>query len=272
MRAGHILILLATLLVLGCSSHEELPPPDNPFDPGNPNYESPYAYVSSRQVEGQTIQESATLLEWTGNESASEYAFRTDSGEWSTWTELRFYEWEYLDEGPHTFEVKARSINGDEQEVPFVAEFIVDAMQGPTALVYPFLQTGSVGDTIAFHIVAEEVVDLFALECRIQLDDRLELLSVSIEGLLDEWGGFPLTVIETQPDAIDIAISSADGVNNTFTGSAQFVTILAEIKSGAAGSGLINAVLISDVVYLNPDLEGTILENGFMRVGVVDVQ
>ena len=55
MSVFRITTLIVSALLMGCSSHEELPPPDNPFDPGNPDYISPAAVIVSGPGEGEVV-------------------------------------------------------------------------------------------------------------------------------------------------------------------------------------------------------------------------
>lgn len=269
MSAKNILTFCVAALFLGCSSHEELPPPDNPFDPGNPDYVSPHVELDSGPVEGQIIQSTIVTFEWRGNESATEYSYKLDDSEWSAWTMETVSQFDYLDEGDHQFSVKAKSINGEEQLSPTIAEFNVDAMHGPAALIYPFMQSGSPGDTLTYHVVTEEVADLFAVECEIELDDRVELIEISNGDLIDEWGGTPVVMMESQPRQIDLSITSVGGTNTAFTGSSTLISIDVRIKPGSTVNNLINAIIITDMVYLTPSLEG--FEPQELRPGVLDV-
>ncbi|MBT7579063.1 MAG: hypothetical protein HN633_09870, partial [Candidatus Marinimicrobia bacterium] len=70
MSVFRLIILLAVALVLGCSSHEELPPPDNPFDPGNPDYVSPSVEIIVGPSENEIVDVTTVTFEWQGNESA----------------------------------------------------------------------------------------------------------------------------------------------------------------------------------------------------------
>lgn len=269
MRILRFSISVLLLVLWACSSHEEFEPPDNPFDPGNPDYVSPAAEIISGPGEGEVIDTTGVTFTWQGNETATEYSYQFDGSDWSEWSISTSAEFEYLDEGDHTFRVLARSVNGDEQETPAVVEFIVDAMGGPTALVYPYRLSGSPGDTLIYYVVAEEVTDLFALECTIEFDDRVELIEVVNGNILSEWGGNLLVIMDSQPGYLNLSIASVEGTNTSFTGTSTIVSLVVRIKPSTPENGMFNAIIPSDVTYLRPNIERiTTLEP---RVGVIDV-
>jgi hypothetical protein len=264
-----IVAILVLTLILGCSSHEELPPPDNPFDPGNPDYVFPEAEIISGPTEGEIIESTSVTLVWQGNESATEYRYKFDSVTWSDWDETTSQTFDYLDEGMHNLELQAQSINGDEQTIPTLLEFEVDAVAGPSALVYPYEQAGSPGDTLIYQIVAEDVTDLFAVECLIVLDDQLEIIETADGDLLSEWGGNPLVIMDLQPGHLNLSIASVEGTNTAFTGSSTIVSLVVRIKPDASVNAFLNALTISDVIYLQPNLER--IASIEVRAGIVNV-
>ncbi|MBT7577237.1 MAG: hypothetical protein HN633_00515, partial [Candidatus Marinimicrobia bacterium] len=71
MKVIGISAIFALTLIMGCSSHDELPPPDNPFDPGNPDYVSPNLTIISGPALGEIIDNPFVTLVWEGNESAT---------------------------------------------------------------------------------------------------------------------------------------------------------------------------------------------------------
>jgi hypothetical protein len=256
MRVLRILALFSVALVLGCSSHEELTPPDNPFDPGNPDYVSPSVDIINGPSEGEVLEVTSTSIEWEGNESATEYRYKFDNPDWSDWDAATTHTFDYLDEGNHSFELQARSVNGDEQTDSQLLDFVVDAVAGPSAIVYPYKQAGNPGDTLVFKIMAEEVTDLFAVECNIEFDtDYLELIEVVDGNIVGEWGGEALSIQDVTESSVSLSLVAAEGVMASFTGTTSIITLIVRIKSAAFSTSYSSAIDISNITYLNPDLE-----------------
>ena len=175
-----------------------------------------------------------------------------------------------MDEGNHGFEVQARSVNGEEQSGSAFLDFVVDAVGGPSALVYPFQQNGSPGDTLVYQIIAEEVTELFAVECHIEIDDNLELIDV-IEGDLQiEWGGHALVIQEINGSTILLSIVSVEGTNTSFAGTTSIITLKLRVKSTAPRNIETTALIITNLQYLNATLNT--LNISTIRHGVLDVQ
>jgi hypothetical protein len=262
--------LVFITLILGCSTHDELPPPDNPFDPGNPDYVSPTVDIIGGPSESEIVGVTTVTFEWQGNESATEYSYQFDGSGWSEWSESTAAEFDYLDEGDHLFKVQARSVNGDAQETPTALGFGVDAVGGPSALVYPYKYSANPGDTLIYQIVAEEVTELFAVECHIEVDDNLELIDVIDGNLQSGWGGNALMIQEITGQTFSLSIVSVEGTTTSYSGTASILNIITRITPTAEIGTEIAAVQISLLHFLNPSLNKIDIE--LIRAGVLDVK
>lgn len=263
-------ILLIALILLGCSSREEFSPPDNPFDPGNPDYVGPEAEIISGPTEGEIVDSTSVTLVWQGNESATGYRYRFDGMDWSEWDETISQTFDYLDEGNHYFEIQARSINGDLQANSTGLGFGVDAVAGASVVIYPYLQNGSPGDTLIYAIMAEEVSDLFAVECQIGFNsDYLELIEVADGEILDEWGGEILSIQDATNSTVSTSLVAVEGSSISFTGTTSIITLYFRIKPLAASEAGIEAIEITDITYLNPILVDIVVNSS--RIGVLNV-
>ncbi len=262
--------MLSTILI-GCSSHEELPAPNNPFDPGNPDYVSPLAEISSGPGEGEVIDTTEVTFSWQGNETATEYSYQFDGSEWSEWNINTMAMFKYLDEGDHAFAVKSRSLNGDIQLTPTAIDFTVDAVGGPSALVYPYKHIGNPGDYLNFEIIAEEVSELFAVECNILFDNEyLEFIGILDTNIVEQWGGNPLVITNVSMSTLSISMVSVEGSDDAFTGSTPIVTLLLRVKPSAQLNSNVPVIQVSDLTYLNGALDA--LNISTIRQGVLDVQ
>jgi hypothetical protein len=262
-------MVLVTLIA--CSSHEELPPPDNPFDPGNPDYVSPSVVIINGPNEGEVLDVTSTSIEWEGNESATEYRYKFDSPDWSEWNAATSHAFDYLDEGNHGFEVQARSVNGDLQETPTDLSFDVNAVAGPSVLVYPYQLFGSPGDTVECQIIAEEVTDVFANEFIISFDnDYLELIEIVDGDILGEWGGVPLIVEELSGSLLSISMVAVEGSSISFSGTSSLVTLLLRINPLVISGTGFEVIRVTDITFLNRNLDN--LNVNVNRIGVLHVQ
>ena len=262
-----LLVITALVFIMGCSSHEELPPPDNPFDAGNPNYVSPTAVIVSGPSEGEMINSTAVSIAWEGNESASEYRYNFDSSIWSEWSDATSKTFDYLDEGNHNFEIQARSINGIEQLTAASRSFTVNALEGLTVVVFPYGQTGSAGDTLMYQIIVDEVIDLSAIEYRMIFDNQyLELIDVYNGSIVDEWDGIPLVITEVSDSSVSMTMVSVESDNNAFSGSTSIATIGFRVLPEALMNTSSTIIELNEVVFLNPSHDP--IEINIIRSGV----
>jgi len=270
MRMLRVFGLLIVGLIWTCSPHEELEIPSNPLDPDNPIYVSPDVVIISGPSEGEVINTESVTITWQGNESAAEYSYMHDNSDWSDWSQQYSTPLGYLDEGSHLFKVKARSINGVAQEIPLELGFTVDAVSGPSAIVYPYLQRANPGDTLVYQLIAEEVSDLFAVEVNISIDDEyLELIDVIDGEILGEWGGEVLRIQEVTDANISLSIVAVEGISNSFTGTTSILSLIVRIKPSAIIGSTDVVAQIQEITYLNSDLEAIGITA--IRSGVIDV-
>ncbi len=266
MRVLRISISVLMLLLWGCSSHEDLEPPNNPFDPGNPDYVSPAAEIVSGPAEGEVVDTTGVTFTWQGNQTATEYSYQFDGSEWSVWTVNTSAVFDYLDEGDHAFAVKSRSLNGDIQVTPTALDFSVDAVAGPSVLVFPYKQTGSPGDTLVYQIIAEEVTDLFAVECHIEINDNyLELIDFVNGDILNVWGGESLIIQDITPFSVSLSMVSVEGDGSPFSGSSSIASMVLILSPSALISTTVVAIEVTEITYLNSSLialDGVIVRNG----------
>jgi len=253
MSAWKVITLVALVLILGCSTLEELPPRDNPFDPGNPDYMSPSVEIINGPGENQIVEVTTVTFEWQGNESATEYCFQLDGSGWSTWSENTTEVFDYLDEGDHLFELQARSVNGDEQDVPTSLSFGVNAVAGLSVVLFPYAQPGSVGDTLVYQIIVGDVVDLAAIEYEIIFDaEFFEMIDVIYGSILDEWGGTPLVITEMTDSSVSMSMVSVESDTNTFSGSTSIATLLFRVLPEAFMNSSSTVIDLNKVVFLTP--------------------
>ena len=230
MIAKFLQTLLISAILLGCSSHEELPPPDNPFDPGNPDYVGPIAIIVNGPAEGEIIDTTAVTITWEGNESASEYRYNFDASVWSEWITEMSRSFNYLDEGSHHFEIQAKSINGEEQEGSIQLDFEVNTIVGPAFVFHPYRQRREVGDTITVSVHLLDVERVLALGFDLLFPtDSLRYLDYSEGGISEEWGGQTLSIVDPGQDEtvgrLSVAFTAIEGNLLGYTGSINAISL-----------------------------------------------
>ena len=99
-----------------------------------------------------------------------EYRYLLDSEPWSDWSTVNVIVLEYLDEGAHEIQFQAlRSEPADTSDILTIS-FVVDAVDGPSVMLYPRRHKAQVGDQMTFLIHAEEVANLMAAELHMEYD------------------------------------------------------------------------------------------------------
>ena len=169
-------ITLTALLLWTCGEEFQ---PDNPLDPETPDYESPAVIFVASISDGDTLETETVTFGWTGNELVTAYRYQLDNDVWSAWSADTTATFDYLDEGDHNVSIQSSYLSGDTSSVASVS-FVVDAVTGPALMFYPRRHIASVGETVTFQILAEEVEDLTAAEFTISFDTTdLEIISIT---------------------------------------------------------------------------------------------
>ena len=175
-----LVALIALIIgILSCSESLGDPSQDNPLDPDNPSFIPPLTTIISGPSEGETLDTADMTFIWRGNRDDSEFSFRLGASEWSVWSDDTTVAYTYLDELEYLFEVKSRYLSGIEEEQPQSINFSVDAVEGPSFVIFNRYNVVGAGESFTVNILAEEVKDLFAAQIIIDYDPlRLEVISV----------------------------------------------------------------------------------------------
>tara|TARA_Y100001970_G_scaffold242964_1_gene307836 strand:- start:5049 stop:5834 length:786 start_codon:yes stop_codon:yes gene_type:complete len=216
--------LLGIVLLFSCGAEEF--EPDNPIDPDNPDYIPPIVSIVSGFPDGQVITSSSITVSYSGNEPSMLFRTKLDTNDWSGWITAESFTLDHLDEDEHVFYLQGKYTTGDTSEVIMVP-FTVDAVEGPSLLFYPRRRTLNTGESVTFHILAEEVFELagtgFALDynpSKIRIDDVRQ-------GDVFAGTGTPIFFSEIDQVTGKITISTAiwDGSGTTFTGTGVIIEI-----------------------------------------------
>jgi len=167
--SGIIVILLSSCDVFKTPVGDENPD-DNPFDPNNPDYQPPLATITQGPSDGSIIGNDFVTFSWTGNNLECQFSYTLDEAEPSAWGSGKTVTFNYLDEGDHSFQVKARYSADDVQENPSSVAFTVNAITGPALWIYHKKTTTSINSDFAVDVVVEEVTDLSMASVEVNFD------------------------------------------------------------------------------------------------------
>ena len=228
-----LFILIGLLFIWTC---EDVPiVQDNPLDDDNPDYTPPSISFTSGPSEGQTIPDSDITFSWEGNELVTEYRSKLDAGTWKDWSDATTFVWEYLDEGNHQIALQGRYNSGDTSDVVTIS-FTVDAVQGPALIFYPRAVTASVGSSVTFQVLAEEVTNLTAAQFNISFDpSKLEILSVTQGAMLQISGESIFDVdYDNATGSVSVITAALGGSQPAVDGTGVLLEL--ELKVNAAGT------------------------------------
>jgi hypothetical protein len=135
-------------------------PNDNPFDPTNPDYQPPLATITLGPADGSTINNDHVTFSWTGNNPECQFFYSLDNAQPSVWSSVKTVTFNYLDEGDHSFQLKARYSIDDVQENPSTVTFTVDAIAGPALWICHKKTSTSVNSNFSVNVIVEDVSDL----------------------------------------------------------------------------------------------------------------
>jgi hypothetical protein len=214
-------IALSVFLLWTCGEEFQ---PDNPLDPETPDYESPTAIFVASISDGDTLETETVTFGWAGNELVTAYRYKLDNDVWSAWGTETTATFDYLDEGDHNVSIQSSYSSGDTSSVASVF-FVVDAVTGPALMFYPRRHLASVGETVTFQILAEEVEDLTAAEFTFSFDpEDLEIISIT-QGSMFAGSGESIFHAEDGSGTLSILTAILGGENPSVSGTGDLVTV-----------------------------------------------
>ena len=157
------IILVFGLVFISCGEE----PVENPYDPGSGDYDPPETTILSGP--------DGITQTFEGNDLVTEFSYRLDigtiQGTWSDWSAETTVSFINLDEGAHTFNVKGRYSDVDEDASPATATFTIDAVTGPSIRFFPRSPSASINSVFSVDVVAEEVEGVSGIEVELEFDD-----------------------------------------------------------------------------------------------------
>jgi len=204
--------------------------PRNLLDTSHPDFVWPLTKIEEGPSESSTWTSSSVSFRWSGNKEVGSYSYKHDADPWSTFGPDTGTTLTFLDEGPHTFTVKARHINGvTEEGDPPKRTFTVDAVQGPAVMFLPRLKTVSWNQSFTYDIKAEQVSGLLGCKLAFTYNKNAVRIDSAQAGLfLRSNGGSPSPVLST--------IDNANG-KATFE-----LVVLGGKPKGVSGTGVLATV------------------------------
>ncbi|MBL7191764.1 hypothetical protein ISS30_08710 [bacterium] len=181
-----LIILFSLILIISSCEMETpvMPPRDNPNDPGNPNYQDPFAEIKSGPLDGSTISTNSVTFTWQGRLPASSFSYKLVGfdADWSNYNTITSVSYDYLDEEQYIFQVKEKYINGDPQDTSTARSFTVNAISGPAFVMNKQLNTVVTGNFFTIEVMAEEVTDLMGVYIKIIFTPGMIYISDIEEG------------------------------------------------------------------------------------------
>ena len=179
----NILILLSFGLVgMDCNSSKK--PNDvltNPVDPLSPVFTLPVTTIVSAPDPNTAWTSPTATITVKGNTDAVQFSYILDGSAWSAWTTATTFTLTDLDEGTHTFKVRAvhRDLTTIEQNPPSIT-FTVHAVTGPALMFGTRKLTVTNGNTFTCYVVAREVQNLYGVRFVFTYDpSAIKLQSIS---------------------------------------------------------------------------------------------
>jgi hypothetical protein len=221
---------------------EEIQPElDNPYDPENPNYISPEFYFINDFQSGDTLDNFEQSIAWSGNEFATEFRYKYNQEPWSDWGTVLSLELTFLDEGDYQLLGQARSLSGEETPVDTL-KFVIDAVQGPALMFFPRRHIALQGDTVTFHIIAEEVENLAGAEINLNIssiESQLEVISIT-EGTMFSDIGESIFIYEENGQN-----GYMENINNNTGDISIWTATLGGSQTAVSGSGTLVEITVA---------------------------
>lgn len=168
-----LLFTSVCLININCAVQDDEPDWNNPFYPGDPNFVPIITELINGPDDNEEVSNLPVRFEWVSSYGVNEFNFRMDDSNWSGWGENNFIEYDILDEGEHSFDVKGRYPTLIEEEIPLQRDFTVNAVEGPALMFYPRYNSVSIGTPFSIDLHAEEVNDLMGIYAEVVFDTTI---------------------------------------------------------------------------------------------------
>jgi len=237
--------LLFVFIFFGCNLITQPPPPErgNPIDPQNPNFQPPRVEIISGPKEGDVLPNHTVTFKWRGNQADTLmlFSYKLDNENWSPWSNQKEVTFTYLDEGKHTFYIKAKYVNNIEGQALEI-NFIVDAVKGPAIMFFPRKSEIDQGYSFDSEIYVEEAINFAGAKIVIEYQQSVFTLeSVEIykdaRSIMLKNGGTLIDFINANtPGKVEINIAVAGGNPENVNGTGAIGKIRFRANPGYGGN------------------------------------
>ena len=243
------------------------------MDPNDPDFLSPYVEFIQTPEEGATLDICYVRFEWEGNQPSMKFSYQLDNNEWSDWSTEKSIEFDYLDEGDHTFQIKSQYFNSVESETPQEISFVVDDVQGPALIFYPRKVEVMNGSNFSVEITTEEVTNLAGIKAVVDFDPNyLMVCEIQVydneDAFLKKNGGTLISFSEYDNTSGYLKIES--GIATANPAGVEGSGTLARITFKAKQSGSTEMFFDEYSEMRNPDNENIVISEVVKGIVIIE--
>jgi Cohesin domain len=227
------------------SCKDNVKPPDlavNPIDSTSSTYIAPKSFITGPN--NTTLAVDSVTITWAGTQDVASFSYNVDGTGWSAFSGTTSILLTDLDEGAHTFGVRAKHKNGNLEITPPSISFNVSAVTGPAIMFFPRRKAVAVGTEFTVSVQAEKVsTNLLAAKISLQVQPSiLQVDSVTVGDFMRQNGETPILFwsINTTKDTVTINVAAAGGAIAGVNGSGALANLYCHAKT--TGLAMINFV------------------------------
>lgn len=229
-----VCLLISSLFFSACQ--DNVKPPDqfvNPIDPTSSAYIAPKSSITGPNNTVLTV-DSVTIT-WSGTQDVASFSCDFDGTGWSTFSTATSITLTDLDEGMHTFSVRAKHESGSIESSPPSISFEVNAVTGPAIMFYPRKIEVPVGPEFTYSVQAEYITtNLLAAKMSLQVQtNALQVDSVTAGNFVSQNGETPILfwAINSTKDTVTIDVAAAGGIISGVNGSGALANLYCHAKT-----------------------------------------
>ena len=238
-----VCLIVYSLFFSAC--HDNVKPPDqfvNPIDSTSSSYIAPKSFITGPN--NTTIALDSVTITWSGTQDVASFSYNSDGTGWSAFTGATSITLTDLDEGAHTFSVRAKHKNGSIESTPPSISFNVSAVTGPAIMFFPRKKNVALGSAFTYSVQAEKIAtNLLAAKISLQVQANfLQVDSVTAGDFVKQNGETPILfwAINATKDTVIIDVAAAGGIISGVSGSGALANLYCHAK--AFGLTMINFV------------------------------
>ncbi len=264
------------LLLVGCSSKKgDVGTAPNPVDTSSVAFIPPVTTITQAPANNEVLTTSSVTFKWTGTRDVARFETLLDGGQWisTTGTSITI---DYLDEGTHTFQVRAVHQNGSIEKTPQLRSFSVEAVtKDNSILFFPRRNTTALLNVIStYTIKCENFKNVSGLQLTLQFDPTLIDITdaTNLSGSIFQKNSGNANVLLSASSAdkkIINIVALPDSKGKPFSVSGSDVLLTLSVKPKTKGRIPISIVTTETLLR---DSSNTNLVKGDFVNGLIDVQ